>query len=716
MKRSRSQFEHDNRSSTGVPSNVLGKKDHEHDDARKVRNKSLYIRLQDTAVGRLFEGGSALSSGSNDRDTTAGQGPQRKDEPKVAPVPKRVVRVIAEDDYGDDEDEEDESPEGPTSPLRARNAPTFKFDAPTTPSRGTSLSRITTAASSQDQAKSSEDARKQLEEEKKAGEEAAKNSFQTRFFTLESDRDAMLEQQKLDELDRQVEAEAAGEEAAAGKEDGEVAGPKQGTLSSTNLGASSLTLKHLIGRIDAKRVAVQASDQQLRSLMSEVRKNRSKWANEERVGQEELYESAERVLAELKARTEWSAPFLQKVNRREAPDYYNIIKTPMDLGTMLKKLKSLGYQSKKEFCRDLDLIWNNCFEYNKSPENFLRKKAEQMKKETAKLVPLIPDIVIRSRAQVEAEERRLQTEFDDAEDSDDEPLKTTRGRKAPGKSSKKGANIPRKAPPTDEAAPPAPDTKTQDILANLKHGHLKNDTDSTREGSLLGFSTPPRGDTPMILTGAASQADHSEVEMPDVSILGTTNSEELDQEDDEYKTWKQVTKRERAEVAAMRHRLFRGDKVNPDEPAVVRSKAGMRRWMRLQKTFTPESAQSLSIVDESPSGKDGAATTLQEEIDDANEGLLPDYYDSTAAVPQLEERTSWKEDLDGQVIEQREECLRVIPKGYFVSLKSQLTSKIDSNMRQMQETRKIVAKIAIVKQMQVQTQVRKDVTETAEVY
>ena len=80
----------------------------------------------------------------------------------------------------------------------------------------------------------------------------------------------------------------------------------------------------------------------------------------------------------------------------------------MDLGSMTKKLKSIAYKSKKEFVDDLQLIWSNCLKYNAEPNHFLRKHALAMRKETEKLVPLIPDIVIRDRAEVEAEERRLQ--------------------------------------------------------------------------------------------------------------------------------------------------------------------------------------------------------------------------------------------------------------------------------------------------------------------
>lgn len=96
----------------------------------------------------------------------------------------------------------------------------------------------------------------------------------------------------------------------------------------------------------------------------------------------------------------------------------------MDLGSMTKKLKSISYKSKREFVDDLNLIWSNCLKYNADPSHYLRKHALAMRKETDKLVPLIPDIVIRDRAEVEAEERRMQNggvdvDIEGAEESDD---------------------------------------------------------------------------------------------------------------------------------------------------------------------------------------------------------------------------------------------------------------------------------------------------------
>ena len=334
-------------------------------------------------------------------------------------IEKKPARLIDEDDYGD-EDEAEGSDNVISSPLR-RKASTSNalqvaqpvHELPISLSKSGSDQRNVTTVETQ--VKSSEDVRKKLEEDKKAAEEAVKKSFSSMFYTLETDRDAMLEQQKLDELDRQVENEMSHQ---ANSTTNNSSGPQQGTLSSANLGASSLTLKHLIARIDAKRSQVQATDAQLRNLMSEVRKNRSKWASEDKVGQEELYEAAEKVLMELKANTEYAGPFLQRVNKRDAPDYHSIIKHPMDIGTMVKKLKSLHYKSKKDFVDDLNLIWSNCLKYNADPAHFLRKKALYMRKETEKLVPLIPDIVVRDRAEIEAEERRQQ-QLDGLEDSDD---------------------------------------------------------------------------------------------------------------------------------------------------------------------------------------------------------------------------------------------------------------------------------------------------------
>lgn len=406
------------------------------DDPRVARFKHLY-QESEARIASLFgrDGRNIKRRKIDEEGNDVGTNEVKKNQ-KTSPVivaPSKPARAINEDDYDDyDDGDDDEDRRGVDKAKDGGVAQSKENGISTTANTSSMLKPEVAVATARPAsqgppaaaAKSSDEVREKLQEDKKAAEETAKRAFHTLFYTLENDRDAMLEQQKLEELDRQVDAEMAGQQGTSGGNTtaGTATNEQHGKLSSANMGASSLTLKHLIARIDAKRSQVRASDAELRSLMSEVRKNRSKWANEDKIGQEELYEAAEKVLSELKALTEHSQPFLTRVNKRDAPDYYNIIKHPMDLGTMTKKLKGHSYKSKQDFVDDLNIIWANCLKYNADPNHYMRKHALAMRKETDKLVPLIPDIVIRDRSEVEAEERRMQNggmDVDGAEESDE---------------------------------------------------------------------------------------------------------------------------------------------------------------------------------------------------------------------------------------------------------------------------------------------------------
>jgi len=56
--------------------------------------------------------------------------------------------------------------------------------------------------------------------------------------------------------------------------------------------------------------------------------------------------------------------FLEPVNMVEFPDYMEYVDTPMDLGTVRKKLDSRKYQGPENFARDMRKVWNNCKIYN----------------------------------------------------------------------------------------------------------------------------------------------------------------------------------------------------------------------------------------------------------------------------------------------------------------------------------------------------------------
>lgn len=300
------------------------------EDPRLAIFRGLYLRSE-ARLSALFEQKETGDFGKPQKKPAGQQGEQNETPSEqtlgqAAPPSKKGARTIDEDDY-DESDDESEDPAG-ASPLKSRSTIPAINLAPSSPSMLRGLSASSTSATTRGAplvaGKTTEEARKRLEEDKQATEDATKRSFHTLFHTLENDRDAMLEQKKLEESERQVDLEMGGNGTAGDNLDGVHGGnAQQGTLSQTNLGASSLTLKNLIRRIDAKRDLVKASDPELRALMSEVRKNRSKWASEEKVGQEELYEAAEKVLNELRGMTEHSTPFLTKVNKKEAPDYGN---------------------------------------------------------------------------------------------------------------------------------------------------------------------------------------------------------------------------------------------------------------------------------------------------------------------------------------------------------------------------------------------------------
>ncbi|KAI9779624.1 MAG: Transcriptional activator spt7 [Geoglossum umbratile] len=699
------------------------------EDARVAAFRDMFVRSE-ARIAALFKGDEAGQGAGNAAPAKEHGVPQdvtgATEATSGGAAPKKPARAIDEDDYDDYDDEEDEAASGPV--VVKKN---FKASAGAinnlSPARPASISKLSSAstkpASPPDQSKTSEEMRKKLEEDKKAAEEAAKRSFNTMFYTLENDRDAMLEQQKLEESDRQVDAEIGNGPNANNANVTSAVNGQQGKLSNANLGASSLTLKHLIARIDAKREKVRASDMELRNLMSEVRKNRSKWADEEKVGQEELYEAADKVLSELKAHTEHSTAFLSRVNKREAPDYYNVIKNPMDLGTMTKKLKQHAYKSKKEFVDDLNLIWANCLKYNAEPSHFLRKHALAMRKETEKLVPLIPDIVIKSRAEIEAEERRMQAgdaegDIDGGEESDDEPIMSSRGRKAPGKQAKKGASKSRTAKQSIVEGTPSADPKPplhslgSSGSTNLKNEALRADSNPPFEGSQNGLSTPPPGGTGTFTPGmnGIPGSDTMDVDFSTTLGLGfgiPGSQEDIEYEDLEYRTWKTVTKKDRALVAAERHRLFKGDRLNGDEPALLRTKVGMRRWMRRQRQAVAEGVAGENKnagEQEDGEGAGQGAETLAEGMEGEEDRVLPDYYDPLSAIPELPERLRWIEDAEGNVVEGSAEYLRVVEKGHFLSPQSALTRKIEANMRQMQGTRKICSKIGVIKQMQLQSQ------------
>mmetsp|Transcript_19363 Transcript_19363/g.53948 ORF Transcript_19363/g.53948 Transcript_19363/m.53948 type:complete len:421 (-) Transcript_19363:278-1540(-) len=59
------------------------------------------------------------------------------------------------------------------------------------------------------------------------------------------------------------------------------------------------------------------------------------------------------------------AIFDRPVDTTVVPDYYKVVKTPMDLGTMLQKINEAEYSRPADFATDMRQVWYNCKLYNK---------------------------------------------------------------------------------------------------------------------------------------------------------------------------------------------------------------------------------------------------------------------------------------------------------------------------------------------------------------
>jgi len=74
-----------------------------------------------------------------------------------------------------------------------------------------------------------------------------------------------------------------------------------------------------------------------------------------------------------------STDFLQPVNKRDAPDYYTVVKKPMDFNTIKEKLNFLIYKSSDAFAADIRLVFSNAVYYN-GPKHQVAKDAAKLAK------------------------------------------------------------------------------------------------------------------------------------------------------------------------------------------------------------------------------------------------------------------------------------------------------------------------------------------------
>lgn len=472
---------------------------------------------------------------------------------------RRKVRT-EDDDYDDEESDAEE-------PTTVSNGSALASDQTQSNSPAVNKSAITHGTNAGSKFSDAD-----AIEDRKNEDKILAFEINTMYHTLEYDRHALLEQNTLEASDRQVEEESDHIETEK--------------LSSVNFGAANLSLKHLISKIDKSREKLAMSDNELRTLLSEVRKNRSKWANEDKVGQEELYEAAERVVLELRGYTEHSTAFLNKVTKRDVPDYYNIIKEPMDLGTLMKNLKNIVYKSKSEFAKDVMLIWDNCLTYNADAAHPLRKHAYAMRRKSEQLLSMVPEVTIRDRADVEAEEFGLLDV--DQDEEEDKPLagKSTRGTFGPKSSKSKKSKSAKKAEDNEKTSDDTNGVKAEDVDEEMSH-------------------SPER-----TLQAQKSVPDDVD-EATQVLQRAGSDAEETDETDVPFQVWRTRTKKTRARYASARHKRMKQDALRSEELALKPSAASLARMLladSAEGTSTMNSVHGLGPISSRPNSSGSASS------------------------------------------------------------------------------------------------------------
>ena len=73
----------------------------------------------------------------------------------------------------------------------------------------------------------------------------------------------------------------------------------------------------------------------------------------------------------------WSSPFLQPVDpvALGIPDYFDIIKNPMDFSTIQKNIENHVLENREDFAAAVRLVFSNAFLYNKPQDDVLEQRS-----------------------------------------------------------------------------------------------------------------------------------------------------------------------------------------------------------------------------------------------------------------------------------------------------------------------------------------------------
>lgn len=229
-----------------------------------------------------------------------------------------------------------------------------------------------------------------------------------------------------------------------------------------------------------------------------------------------------------------------------------VIKDPMDLGTVSKKLKQFQYKTKADFAKDLYLIYENCLIYNTDPSSEYRKHAIAMRRKTDRLLSRVPDIVIKERQDHDMDE--------------DEPIEDT---------------IVSEDELADSIAPIKSLGKHREKTDSISRASRERSmtTESLDESSILHTNYGGKYFQKVVAT-SSSKPTISEI---DTAHEELTMNNEIDTDKGELQNqiWREITKKTRGKVTTDIEKQYRFDFGN--RHAITQSSVDMERFSLLER-------------------------------------------------------------------------------------------------------------------------------------
>ena len=77
------------------------------------------------------------------------------------------------------------------------------------------------------------------------------------------------------------------------------------------------------------------------------------------------------------------------------PDYFDVIKEPMDMSLIKSKMDTGQYKSAKEILADFDLMFTNCYTYNRPTEDvtIMAKRVQEFLHTKSKQMPVVETVL-----------------------------------------------------------------------------------------------------------------------------------------------------------------------------------------------------------------------------------------------------------------------------------------------------------------------------------